>query len=450
MAEQRVCRIVYVIAFVALVLRVGAFIALHAWNNPNPMEHHIVAENILRGHGFAFREFGYFGPSSVQSPTYPFIMTGLFWLFGIGSKAAYVTAMVLNSVVGSATIVLVYLLARTLGGSWRVGLLAAGACAVLPTQVYLPSHVQAIALNTAGMTAMMILFYRAATSGRVAQWLGFSVVGALTALTEPALLPILALSTVLIIFWCANRRTGLRNAAIHIAVVAAIIGPWSIRNRIVQGAWVPVKGSFWVNVWKGNNDYATGTDRLSLSEDRKVTLRRSSLTEIDAVARDPVFDAPRQYDKLTPEQLARIWGKNDQARELAFKEWTIQWIRLHPERYLQLCMIRLGKTLWIEWDNPKGQNLVYVGSRTVLLALSMIGLVLARRRGWRLAFPCLLAGSCLVLYTLTLTAARFALPFEPLQCCFAAVLVDVIMVRMGWYAEPVAAELPTEEMIKVV
>ena len=48
-----------------------------------------------------------------------------------------------------------------------------------------------------------------------------------------------------------------------------IIVPWSVRNRAVHGQWIPIKSTFWVNVWKGNNPNATGTDRLEMTEDQK-------------------------------------------------------------------------------------------------------------------------------------------------------------------------------------
>ena len=75
------------------------------------------------------------------------------------------------------------------------------------------------------------------------------------------------------------------------------------------------------------------------------------------------------------------------------------------------------KTLWIDWDNPKARNTVYIATRTLLLMLATIGLVLGVRQRWRLVYPALVVGALVALYTVTITAARFTIPIEPLGFC---------------------------------
>jgi len=430
--ERRSKRILIILVLLALVLRIGTISALRSWRFPGAIEHVTIARMLLAGEGFSFIEFGYRGPSSVQSPPYPLLLAGLFWLFGIATPASYVAAMVINAVVGSTVVILTYYLGRTLGASNRVGLLSAAACAVWPTQVYAPTHVQAIAFITAGVTAVMILFYRCVRSGRLRPWVAYSAIGCLAALTEPVLLPAMMLSGILILVWPGlSRAVQLRNAAVLFLAAVVIIGPWSIRNRLVHGAWIPIKSSFWVNVWKGNNDYATGTDRLALTPEQRHRLESVGMGNVDSLARDPEFDHRRQYDMLTAEQRARLWQQPDAVREQVFKEWTSAWIREHPGQYARLCLLRLAKSLWLDWDNPKSRNMVYMGSRTVLVALSLCGLVLAIRRGWSLLFPLMVVGTALFLFALTITAARFSIPFEPLQFCLAAECVAAVS---GWFS----------------
>ena len=50
--------------------------------------------------GFVWNDFGYAGPSSVQSPTYPFFLAALFLLFGAGSALAYGVALAVNCLLG--------------------------------------------------------------------------------------------------------------------------------------------------------------------------------------------------------------------------------------------------------------------------------------------------------------------------------------------------------------
>ena len=104
-------------------------------------------------------------------------------------------------------------------------------------------------------------------------------------------------------------------------------------------------------------------------------------------------------------------------------------------------MKRLGMTLWSDLDNPKARNLVWLGSRTLLLPLSIIGLVMAYRRGWALFFPMLMFGSCLLTYSLTVTANRFSLPFEPLQLGLVALVIAPLIERRAEHSPNNAFEV---------
>jgi hypothetical protein len=271
------------------------------------------------------------------------------------------------------------------------------------------------------------LFYVAVQSGRLRPWLAYCIAGTLAALTEPAFLPPLALTGLLILIWPAMEfRLRLRNAAILLAMTLLVLGPWTIRNRMVHGAWVPVKSSFWVNTWKANNDYASGSDRLPMSPEFREKLKSSLLETDDTAIRQGKEETARAYSILTPEQRARLFGHPELEREKVFREITVNWIRAHPGHYARLCFIRFGKTLWIDWDNPRSYRLIYIGSRSLLLLTAAIGLLLAIRRRWALLIPALFYGCTLALYTLTITAGRFAIPFEPLMLCFSALAVATV------------------------
>ena len=186
---------------IALGLRVGAIFVLHRWTSPNAIEHRSLALSLLKYHTFYFRDFNYFGPSSVQSPPYPFLLAVLFKIFGPESNGAYIAAMLINSLAGAVTVVLTYLFVKSIGARETVALIAAALVAIWPSQVYSATHVQAISLITCSLVAMLYFFQSAVATGKLAPWIGYSVIGCFAALTEPVLLPILALSGMLILFW---------------------------------------------------------------------------------------------------------------------------------------------------------------------------------------------------------------------------------------------------------
>jgi 4-amino-4-deoxy-L-arabinose transferase-like glycosyltransferase len=426
-------------SFLAFAARTATVVYQKAWQHPNAMEHRSIAISLVNGWGFSFGDFGYYGPSSVQSPPFPFLLAAMFKIFGVdtptdgslhGANLAYFAIMVINAVAGAALVWLTYLLARTLGATVLAALLAAAAVAVWPSQVYAARHVQAISLITCSVAAMIILFYRAVRTANLKAWIGYCVVATLATLTEPVFLPALAISGLLVLFWPGlpwNIR--LRNAFVLLLTTFIVIGPWTLRNRIVHEKWVPIKATFWVNVWKGNNDYATGTDRTAMSDEVKVRLGAVANQLDDSQVMESRYDGQRQYVMLDPSQQSRLRNQPEVIREEVFKELAMGWIEQHPVRYLELCGIRLFKTLTIDWDNPKAENIFYQISRFVLLGLSSAGLLLAFRQKWSLVFPAVLVVTALGTYTLTVTAARFSIPFEPLQLCLAAAVVAVFVQR---------------------
>lgn len=417
MTRTRVILLTLCIA--AFALRLGAIVKLHSWTHPDAMEHRSIAYSLVTNGCFCFRDFDRTQPSSYQSPPYPLLLAGFFEIFGPDSPRAFLAAMILNAGIGAITVWLTFWLARAIGARDGVALLASAAVAVWPTQIYACTVAQAVVLITAAVTAIIPLFYVSLRGGRLWPWIGFSVIGCIAALTEPAFLPAMVISGIIVLF--ARRLapgTRVRNAAVLFLTALCILGPWTIRNYRVHGALVPVKSSFWVNTWKGNNDLASGTDRISLSAADRAKLNPLSLTQ-DARG----VDGRHAYDALSAADRARLDGRSEIEREKIFKQLTVDWIRAHPAHYARLCWIRLRKTIWIDWENPKSYNIVYVASRAFLLATAFIGLLLAIRRRWSLGFPALLCATTLALYTLTITAARFAIPFEPLMLCLSALAI---------------------------
>lgn len=417
------------ICTVAFLLRVVAIVGLQAWRNPSAMEHKAIALYLINGEGFRFNDWGLSQITSVQSPPFPYLLAASYAFFGEDSNASYIAVMLLNAALGAGTCWLTCAMTRALRGSATVGLIAAALVAVWPTQIYATTFVQAVTFITFCSLAVIWLFYRSVDTKKLAPWIGYGLLGCLGALTEPVLLPFMALSGVLILFWpglCWKIRT--RNAAVLFACAVVVLGPWTLRNHQVHGKFMPVKSTFWVNMWKANNPNATGTDRAPMSEEVKSALA-AGLT--DEQLRDPKFDSARQYDLLTPDQRAELWQKPEVEREVVFGNYAKSFIRENPLRYAQLCGIRFVKTVWVEADNPKAiglkQYALYWTPRTVLLVLTPVGLVLAWRRGWRMAIPVLVVGSALLTYTLTIAAARFALPYEPWQLALVAVLIAALL-----------------------
>jgi hypothetical protein len=423
MSRRRIVWLLSALTVLAFGLRFAAILYLHAWKIPGALEHRQLANNLLAGFGFSLRDWYFFGPSSVQGPIYPLILAGLFKWLGPETDGAYAMAMATNAFVGAACVPLLYQMIRKLGASQLVGLIGAALIAIWPTQIYAATYAQPVVLVCAAVIGLVTLFYRATRDQSTLAWVAFSILAMLSILLEPVLLwPMLA--TFIFVFFIRSipMQTRVQFAAIMLAAAVLIIGPWSVRNTVVHQEFVPVTSTFWPNFWKGNNPHATGTDRLPISE-QQIALLESGTSE--AQRRDSRFDSSRQFNTLSPQQRERLNHQPEIIRAHIFRQWAMEWVTAHPLDYARLCVMRLGKTLWADMDNPKAQDL-YSISRAILLLLSFAGAGIAIRTRTLRIFPTLLFVVPVAYFTFTLTGARYALPYEPLQLAAGAYAVATI------------------------
>jgi hypothetical protein len=413
-------------AVLAFAARLGTDIYFKAWRSPSAMEHRPIAQALVNGKGFTFGDWKYYGPTSAQSPPFPFLLAGMYKIFrSVGpdgnfikpaEQNAYIAILVINALAGAALVFLTYQMTRTIGGTSFAAVIAAGLVAIWPSQIYACRFVQAIALITCGLMGMVTLFYRAVRTGKSGTWAGYGFLAALVTLIEPVFLPGMLLSGgLMFISRSLSLQAKLRNSLILGFAILSVIGPWTLRNYIVHDHHIiPIKGSFWVNMWKGNNDYASGTDRVKLTPaQERIAKKKLERGELDE------FDTPHQYDMLDPSDHAKLENHPEVERDKVFHDIVTKWIAAHPRQYIELCGIRFVKTLWIDWDNPRSVIKVYLYSRATILLLTIAGLITAFRKGWALGYPALMVFTALASYTLTITAARFAFPFEPLQLALA-------------------------------
>ena len=427
--------LVWVLMVSAIAIRLAVLLLIGDPANPGSMEHHGLAVSLNLGDGFAFNEsadytqHGRYEPSSVQSPPYPLFLAVLFYVFGANSTGPYIVGVLVNVAFAAATVPALYLLIRRMargdGFSRRAhlaGVVACGLFTIWPTQIFAVTQLQAIVAITFSFVAVAWLWLASLDTKKLLPWLAYGVVGCLAALTEPVLLPAMALSGVWVLF---TRRLPLglrlRNGLVLLATAIVIIGPWTWRNYRIHDTFMPIKSTFWVNVWKGNNATDpghSGTDRPTLTDER--------LAQVLATGRDDL----RQYDLLTDRQRVALDGKTPAEREAVFGKLAKAWISEHPDLYAKVSAKRFAKTVWWDWDHPTGYRAFYAYpiSRAVLLVGTLIGLFMARRAGWRLAYVGLVAGTAVLTYTLTVTAARFGMPMEPYQFALIGLIVA------GWAA----------------
>jgi hypothetical protein len=209
-----------------------------------------IAASIATGHGFSnpYPYFGSSGPSAIIPPVYPYLLAGIFKVFGTFSKASAVVAMFINCLFSALTAIPVYCIARKCF-SPRIAWWTAWVWAFFPYSVYWAGIFPWVTTLTTLFLAILVLYaieLESTTSVRV--WFGFGLLWGLAALADPAVLSVLPF----VGGWpcyrhAARGQNWLLPAAVGALAVLIVPFPWFVRNYEVFHRPVLVRDTFWMN-----------------------------------------------------------------------------------------------------------------------------------------------------------------------------------------------------------
>jgi len=212
-----------------------------------------VAKSIVTGHGFSNPFWAQTGPTAWLAPVYPYLLAGVFVLFGIQTKAAALAILSLNSLFSALTCLPVFFIAkRTLG--LRVAKLAIWLWAFFPYAIYFSADStwdhSLLALMTP--TLFLISLHLEDAAG-IWPWIGFGLFYGVATLTSPVVLAVLPV----LLGWPCYRRWragGSYSLSGFSAVLALLVitVPWIVRNYRTFGHPVFFKDNLWVEVCVGN------------------------------------------------------------------------------------------------------------------------------------------------------------------------------------------------------
>jgi 4-amino-4-deoxy-L-arabinose transferase-like glycosyltransferase len=190
------------------------------------MYYHRVANFVAGGLGYispdAF-DAGRTLPTAEKPPLYPLLLA----LESKAGGSSFHAHRLLGAVLGMATIVLLALVAKRLGGT-RLALVTASLVAVDPVLWKWDSQVLSEPLYAPLVALVLLAAYRVhdrPTAGRAAA-LGGAI--GLAGLTRPEALIFVPLLALLLVWW--SRRGAVRPVLAMCAVCAVVMAPWVVRN----------------------------------------------------------------------------------------------------------------------------------------------------------------------------------------------------------------------------
>ena len=213
-----------------------------------------IARSIVQGHGFSSPLYHPTGPTAWMTPVYPYILAGIFELFGVYTKAAAWATLTLNSIFSALTCVPIFYVVRRSFGE-RVGVWATWAWAVFPYAVYLSADfVWDTALSTLLVAILLTMTFRLERHAGSGLWMLYGLFWGVTALTNPSVLTLLPVFGI----WAAIRlyRQGERwflQACAAGLIFFATLAPWEVRNYRDFHRIIPLRDSLGLEMWVGNN-----------------------------------------------------------------------------------------------------------------------------------------------------------------------------------------------------
>jgi len=260
------------IAIIALTLRVAWILIGHTYkfktsddNFSFGWEMGRIAANLASGYGFSSPFGPPTGPTAWEPPLYPYLIAGVFRIFGIYSKASAFVLLTINSICSALTCIPIFLIATRMF-SQKVALWSAWSWALLPNVMFWCTRaIWETSLSALLLATVIWLALTFEDRDGWLPWLEFGLLWGIIALNGTSLLSFLPAAGLWA--WYRRAKRGKRSfAGVVLASVVffACITPWLIRNYRTFGQFIFIRDNFGAELRLGNGKGADGTLMLYL------------------------------------------------------------------------------------------------------------------------------------------------------------------------------------------
>ncbi len=229
-----------------------------------------IGRSLAQGQGFSNPFSGTTGPTAWEPPLYPFLIAGVFKLFGIYTHASALVLLSINSIFSALTCIPVFLITRRCF-SEKLAMWTAWLWAVLPPVMYWCTRwVWETSLAALLLALVFWLSLELEERDGPLPWLQFGLLWGIAALANTSLLAFLPASGLWAWYrrWKGGKRS-LAGVALSALVFVACIAPWLARNYRVLGV-MSLRSNFGAELRIGNGPGADGTWREYLHPTQNV------------------------------------------------------------------------------------------------------------------------------------------------------------------------------------
>jgi hypothetical protein len=398
------------VCFLAVAIRVK-FARQLSWLEWMGTENEYVAAALARGEGWA-GAYHDASPTAHVPPLYPLLLSGVYRLFGaFQTLPGRLVQQALSITVATLVLLFLPVVARKLGLSTVAGWVAAFVAACLPANLRdeVTGHQNQViaALALLGLIWVLAHLRQSSWQGRRAVLAAGVLLGVISLLCPNLLaVPVLFFA----VEWFlgrGERKRILRRGLVLALFVLAFLTPWTVRNYLVLGGFVPFCSNFGLELAVGNRPGANGH-----------TYQRG-FDDIHP------FMNPIEYEYLR--QMGELAYMKDKQRQAA------SWIADHPRRFVWLTA-RRAFLFWFTTDErwyqpiPRWKLSIRIYGLMGVLALLEMGRLLLRRHPSGRLLLCAALGVSAP-YLVTHVEMRYRLPLVGL---FALLSCDFLIVAAQW------------------
>ena len=306
-------------------------------------------------------------PTAYWPVGYPGFMAGIFAIAGSSVRVAQVTNVALSLL---AAVLLHAWCMRQFASRW-VALWAVCLLAVYPNHVGYSLGLYSEPLFTALLLGVCLLLRPGASAMRL---LAAGVLAGLATLVKTQMLLLVPPLVVLLSLKAWHGQSlidGLRRALLVTLVMLATIAPWSWRNHVAMGAFIPVSANGGMSLLAGNNPAMT-TSLLTDYGDSSDLVKQVGFSAADQVAADRraraaawqwIRENPATFIGLMPKKLIRLWlpdGESEWALQMGYAGYDAHRTPIRALRFLNQAyyFLLLGAMLlalrrWVDWRRPE-------------------------------------------------------------------------------------------------
>ena len=267
---------------VAFALRFGWILVAHTYKFKT-LDHNFsfgwemgrIGRSLAQGQGFSnpFNELT--GPTAWEPPLYPFLIAGVFKLFGIYTYISALVLLGLNSLFSALTCIPIFLIAKKCF-SQKLAIWSGWLWAVMPPVMYWCTRwVWETSLAALLIALIFWLCLELEDQEGWMRWLRFGLLWGIAGLTNTSLLAFLPASGLWV--WYRRSKYGRRSlagVALASLVFVACITPWIVRNSRTFGQLMFLRSNFGAELRIGNGPWADGTWREYLHPTQNISEMR--------------------------------------------------------------------------------------------------------------------------------------------------------------------------------